>query len=314
MAGAILYSGVRAQAGFPNGINAIVGDTVITYQQVQRSAAEALDLLRRQYDTQPEVLQKKAAETIKDALEQLVDRQLILQDFKTSGRNIPESIIEQAVDDRIRSSIRSRYGDRFTLIKTLQKEGLTWEKYRQQLREQIIVEALRAKNIAHEIIISPRKIEAYYAEHRDEFKMEDQIKLRMIVLDSPADTPEVRKKLAQEILAKLKEGAAFSEMASVYSTGSQRSQGGDWGWVERSVLRKELAEVAFSLKPGMPSDVLETPTACYLILVEEQKPSQIRPLGEIRDEIEQTLKIREHARLQKQWIARLKTNTFVRYF
>ena len=37
-------------------------------------------------------------------------------------------------------------------------------------------------------------------------------------------------------------------MAGVYSQGAQRSQGGDWGWVERSVLRKELAETAFSLK------------------------------------------------------------------
>ena len=58
-------------------------------------------------------------------------------------------------------------------------------------------------------------------------------------------------------------------MASVYSQGSQHNQGGDWGWVERSVFRKELADVAFTLKPGQVSDVIDTPQACYLMLVEK---------------------------------------------
>jgi peptidyl-prolyl cis-trans isomerase SurA len=310
VAGATFCAGVNAPAELANGIKAIVSDAVITYQQVEANAAQAMDLLWRQYGRQPEVFQKKRAETLTNALEQLVQRQLILHEFKTAGYNLPESIIDQEVQDRI-----SRYGNRATFIKTLQAGGITTEKFRQQVREQFIVAALSAKNISQEIMISPHKIEAYYAEHRDEFKLEDQVKLRMIVLDSSAaDVPEARKKLGQEILAKIMEGAPFEEMARLYSTGSQRSQGGDWGWVERSVLRKELAEAAFALKPGTPSDVIETPTACYLMLVEEQRPSHVRPLNEVRDEIEKTLLIQERARLQKQWIGRLKTKTFVRYF
>ena len=311
MVGSVLSSAGPAQAALANGIKAIVSDAVITYQQVEMSAAQAVDLLRRQYGNQPEIFQKKWAETRNDALEQLVERQLILHDFKTAGYNMPEPIIEEAIRDRI----RSRYGDRATLVKSLQADGITWEKFRQQIREQIIIEALRGKNISQEIIMSPHKIEAYYADHRDEFKMEDQVKLRMIALDSTvAETPEGRRKLAREILGKIKKGAAFSEMATVYSTGSQRSQGGDWGWVERSVLRKELAEVAFTLQPGTLSDVIETAEECYLMLVEENRLSHTRPLSELRDEIEKTLLIQERARLQKQWIDRLKAKTFVRYF
>jgi len=311
MVGSVLSSAGPAQAALANGIKAIVSDAVITYQQVEMSAAQAVDLLRRQYGNQPEIFQKKWAETRNDALEQLVERQLILHDFKTAGYNMPEPIIEEAIQDRI----RSRYGDRATLVKSLQADGITWEKFRQQIREQIIIEALRGKNISQEIIMSPHKIEAYYADHRDEFKMEDQVKLRMIALDSTvAETPEGRRKLAREILGKIKKGAAFSEMATVYSTGSQRSQGGDWGWVERSVLRKELAEVAFTLQPGTLSDVIETAEECYLMLVEENRLSHTRPLSELRDEIEKTLLIQERARLQKQWIDRLKAKTFVRYF
>jgi parvulin-like peptidyl-prolyl isomerase len=309
--GVVLLSGMSAQAALANGIRAIVSDAVITFQQVQMSAAQAADLLRRQYGNQPEVFEKKYVETLNDALEQLVERQLILHDFKTAGYNLPEPIIEETIQERI----RSRYGDRTTLVKSLQAEGITWEKFRQQIREQIIIEALRAKNISQEFIMSPHKIETYYAAHRDDYKLEDQVKLRMIALDSSvADTPEGRKKLALEILGKIKGGVAFAEMARLYSTGSQRSQGGDWGWVERSILRKELADVAFSLKPGALSDVIETENECYLMLVEESRVSHVRPLNEVRDEIEKTLLIEERARLQKQWIDRLKAKTFVRYF
>ena len=311
VAGASLCARVNAPAELANGIKAIVNDAVITYQQVEAATAQAAELLWRQYARQPEVLQKKMAEARADALDQLVRRQLILHEFETAGYNLPESIIDEEIQGRIRAD----FGNRATMIKTLQADGITYEKYRQQMRERFIVLVLTGKNISQEIIISPAKIEAYYTEHRDEFKLEDQVKLRMIVLDNSAgDSAESRKKMGREILAKIKEGAAFAEMAKVYSTGSQRGQGGDWGWVERSVLRKELADVAFALKPGTLSDPIDTPNACYLMLVEEQRAAHVRPLTEVRDDVEKTLLIQERARLQKQWIERLKTKMFIRYF
>ena len=104
------------------------------------------------------------------------------------------------------------------------------------------------------------------------------------------------------------------EMASVYSQGSQRNQGGDWGWVERSVLRKELADVAFTIKPGQVSDVIDTPEACYLMLVEEKSPAHIKPPNEVRGEIEETLRAQQQKQLEEQWIDRLKQKTFVLKF
>ena len=300
-----------ARAELANAIKAVVNDTVITFQQVEANANRAIELLRRQYSTQPEVYRKKLAETLNDALEDLVSRELILHEFQTAGYNLPESALEQNVQERI----RERFGDRATLTKTLQAEHMTYESFRKQIREQIIVEAMRGKNISSEVIISPQKIEAFYAAHADDFKVEEQIKLRMIVLDSTAaDSQEGRKKLAEEILNKIKEGAAFSEIASIYSTGSQRSQGGDWGWVERSVLRKELADVAFTLTAGQPSGVVETPEAAYLMLVEDTHPARSKPISDVRDDIEKTLRAQERSRLEKDWINTLKKKTFVRYF
>jgi parvulin-like peptidyl-prolyl isomerase len=152
-------------------------------------------------------------------------------------------------------------------------------------------------------------------EHKDKFKVESQVKLRMIILNKPAGDTNDTEKLADEILTKIKAGASFKDMATVYSQGtSQRGQGGDWGWVEKSVLRKELADVAFSLKPGEVSGVINTPEACYLMLVEDIKPEHIRPLNEVREDIEKTLLAQERDRLQKQWLDRLRKKTFVLLF
>jgi parvulin-like peptidyl-prolyl isomerase len=135
----------------------------------------------------------------------------------------------------------------------------------------------------------------------------------MIVLlkNSAGDTNTLR--MAGEIEAKLKEGAAFAEMATVYSQGSQQREGGDEGWVERSVLRKDLASVAFSLPKGQVSEPIDMPDAVYILQVEDKNTAHARPLAEVRTDIEKTLRTQQQAMLEKQWIDGLKKKTFIRY-
>ena len=310
---AVVVAVLAAPAGaqLVDGIKAVVHDSVVTYQEVEAYTAPAAEVLRKQHRGQPEAFERALVEARNENLEERLRRQLVLHDFIIGGYNLPEPIIQQAVDEEV----RTRFGDRSKLIKSLQAQGMTYEKFRQQTRENIILRALRSKNISQEIIISPHKIESFYLAQKDKFKVDDEIKLRMIVLNKSfeADAPAARK-LAGEIRAKIKEGAAFSEMAQVYSEGSQRSQGGDWGWVERPVLRKELGDVAFALKPGEVSDILEVGNASYLMLVEDRRPAHTKSLSEVREEVERTLMTEERARLEKQWIDRLKKKTFFRYF
>jgi peptidyl-prolyl cis-trans isomerase SurA len=309
-AGLLFFNG-SAKAELINGIYVIVNEAVITYQEVELGIAPLVDLLQSQYGNQPQVLQQKVQQTRTEKIEELVTRQLILHDFKSAGYQLPESIVDDVVNERVRRN----FGDRATLTKTLQAQGITYETFRKQQREQIIIEELIRKNISSEkILISPHKIETYYAAHADEFKLGDQVKLRMIVLNKNTDNPEAAKKLAQEILNKIEGGASFSEMASVYSEGSQKAQGGDRGWIERSYFKKELSDAAFSLKAGQHSGVIDLPEACYLMLVEEVRAAHVRPLQEVRLEVENKLKTQEHARMQKQWIDRLKNKSFVRYY
>ena len=309
----VFCSGLPLRAELADGILAIVNNSVITHEQVAEFVAPAVDALRQEYASQEDVsnvFEQKVSAVFNDGLEQLIERQLILHDFDVEGYKLPDSFVDQIVQDRI----RERFGDRITFMKTLQAQGMTYEQFRQDARDQFIITQLRAKNISQEVVISPYKIENYYLAHQDDFKIGDQIKLRMIMLNkSSSDDPSAHR-MAGEILTEIKQGATFAQMASVYSQGSQREQGGDWGWVDRSVLRQQLADIAFSLQPGQMSDIIDTPEACYLMLVEQKRSTHVRPLSEVRDDIEATLRTQEQSRLEKQWIGELKKKTFIRYF
>jgi peptidyl-prolyl cis-trans isomerase SurA len=298
------------RAELADGVKAVVNDTAITYSQVEEFTMPVMETLQRQYAGQPDVLRQKYDQTLRDSLEQLVERQLILHAFEVEGYHLPDNFADTLVDERI----RERFGNRMALMKTLQAQGGTLEQFRTELLDQYIVSALRSKNVSQEIVISPYKVENYYLAHQDNFKVEDQIKLRMIVLDktSPDDTNAVS--LARDIETKIKEGATFEEMASLYSQGSQQHAGGDWGWIERSVLSTNLSAAAFALKPGQISDPIVTPESVYLMLVEQVRPAHVKPLGEVRDDVEKTLRVQQQARLEKNWIDGLKKKTFIRYF
>lgn len=306
---AIALPTLGASAAQVNAIRAVVDEAVITQQDVQQMTASALPTLRSTFPNQPDLIEKKLIEAEGDNLEQLAQRKLILHEFKTSGFNLPESILDDLVQERI----RERYGDRRTLTKSLQAEGSNFERFRERLREQFIVEAMRNKFISSTIIVSPQKVESYYQGHKEQFKMEDQVKLRMIVLNKsgPPSGSDPRK-LAEELLLKVKEGTPFSELAAMYSQRSQRDNTGEW--FEKSQLRKELAEATTGLKTGDVSSVIDTPDACYVLQVEEAKPEHYKPLAEVRGTIEGNLVLEEKARLEKVWVERLKKKTFVRYY
>ena len=265
IAGAIIGSAPRvcAEPELVNGVQAVVHESVVTRAEVELMAFSALEQLYRQYRTQPGVLAKKESDARNESLDQLIERQLILRDFRVTfsepaRQAIIDKEIKKEVDQELEGEIRTRYGgNRMTLVRTLQAEGITLERHRQQIRDRIIITWLRQKNIAAELIVSPHRVEVYYLAHRDAFKVQDEVKLRMIVLKCPGDSEAVRtERLVEDILTAIKEGATFAEMATIHSEGSQRSQGGDLGWWEPSRLNLGLADTAVSLQAGQISGVL----------------------------------------------------------
>jgi parvulin-like peptidyl-prolyl isomerase len=306
-----LTATAQAPADTVDGIAAIVNDRILTYSDVRELATPAIQNAYRLYNG--EERDKKVQQAGVDALNTLVERALILHEYEEKGYKIPEHVF----DNRMREIIEEQYGgDKNALIRTLQARGMTIDQWRQKyVKEPFIVQALRQKEVTSDLVVSPQQIETYYNANLDKFKLPYQVRLRMIVIKKAGTYPDEAVALAKDLVQKLDAGAEFTNLANVYSSGSQRAAGGDWGWVDKeSGLRKELAEAAFSLKAGQHSGVIETDDGFYIIQADEVRPARIRPMTEVRSEIEKALVQERRNQLQQRWIERLKKKAYIRYF
>jgi len=297
-----------------NAIVAIVDDEVITWSDVQQEVEPVIELKLGLLANRRAELEREIQKAQQEAVEILVERKLILQEFKRAGYVLPESL----VDDRVRDRLRERWGgDHAAMMRELQAAGMTKERFRQRERERLIVAIMRMRNVPQDLMVSPFKIERYYADNIDKYKVGDQVKLRTIMINKPKEGPaDTARKRAEEILAKLSDGVAFGEMASVYSEDTFRAQGGSRGWVEldREHYVQQLDEAIRALKPSEQRGPIETESAFWIVLVEDTKLNHTKPLPEVRDEIEQTLLGQERVRMEKQWIDKLKARSFIRYY
>jgi peptidyl-prolyl cis-trans isomerase SurA len=310
----IARSGFAAQNVEPevvDGVAAVVNGDVITYSQVRSLVGPREKLLRAQYSG--EELVKRIKEAREAALQDLIDRQLIIQAFKKENFQVPDHFIEDRMHDIIRTDFG---GDRNTFIKTLEAQNYTMGEFKKMETEKMIVQAMRARNIKFDLIASPVKVEEYYKTHRDEFTSKEQIKLRLIMVPSHASDGEAaaQRAMAEEIFTKLVNGAEFERMAQLYSEDSTRENGGDWGWVERKTLAGPLEKAAFALEPGKISNIIEFSGNYYILKVEDKHGGETRSLEQARTDIEKKLMHDEAQRLQERWIASLRSKAYIKTF
>jgi parvulin-like peptidyl-prolyl isomerase len=282
---------------------------VITYSEVRDVSAPKEKLLRDQY--RGEELVTKIKEARAEALKDLIDRQLIVQAFKKEGYQIPDHYLDQRVQDIIRENFN---GDRNTFIKTLQAQTFTLGEFRKLETEKMIVQAMRHKNVEVNTIISPNKIQDYYRKHAAEFTSKEQVKLRMIMISAGTSDRAGQKAMAEEVLSKLVNGAEFDRMAQIYSEDSTRDLGGDWGWIDRGTLTAPLEKVAFGLRLGKVSNIVEVGGNYYILKVEGRQGGVTRPFAEVRDEIEKKLTSEEAQAMQERWLASLRQKAYIKMY
>src|SRR5215471_5327238 len=112
-------SALAVRAELVDAIRVVVHDSLISPHDVAAMTVPLFPTLARQYQGQE--LQTQMFQAERDNIETLVNRQLILHEFKTAGYSLPESVI----DELVRSRIRADYGDEMTLTRTLQARGIT---------------------------------------------------------------------------------------------------------------------------------------------------------------------------------------------
>lgn len=303
-----LIGGAAAQEVL-DGIAAVVNDDPITFSQVRELVGSKEKSARETLKGQE--LVEKIKEIRLQAINDLIDRQLILQEFKTSQFKIPEHFVE----DRIQTVVREEFGgDRAAFVRTLAAQGYTLNRFKQMETEKMIVQAMRSQMVKGDVIVPDGKILAYYREHLADYTTEEQIKLRMLTIRKSEAGGDTRRKLLEEIRSKIVEGAEFQDLARMYSEDSTQEAGGDWGWINRRTLNESLTKIAFSLKPGKVSDIIELGNSYYLLYVEAKKNATTKPLAEVRDEIEKKLIQEERQKKQQEWIAKLRKKAFIKLY
>ncbi len=320
----LFFLPARAQM-MADGIAAVVNDKVITYVQINHDVAETEKLLRQNYTG--EQLFEHVKEAKLNVLRALIERELIIQDFKKAGGFIPDTYVNARLGDIIRDEYG---GDRVTFIKTLYERGVTMQKFRDDIQDNAIVGYMRNKNIVQTVLVSPYQIEQYYQQNLRLFQQDEQIKVATIVLrkalfpsqktgpDGKQVTYDPQEGIANEILYKLDTGADFAELAKSYSEATNKDEGGELGWVTqngKTAIRPDLWDPISKLQPGQHTNVITTADGFYyIVLVEERKTSSMTPLEDVRAQIEQTVISEETQLRQQQWLDSLRAKAFIKMF
>jgi len=297
-----------ARADLIDYIRAIVGDSVITRQQVQRTASD--DAERRGVDA-PSAPDNVLQAIFTETYQAMMRHDIVLQDFKRLEKEkhakIPENFVDQEVERRITTQFG---GDRVRFDKWLQANGMTRQKFREQARDDIIEDLMR-REFVPQVIVSPHKIETYYQEHQDKYSVPERIKFRWISMDKHSDdtNSSVRGRM-ENVLQLVRTGGDFGDLAKTYSERPQR----DSDWLETSKVNESYRNEFSKIKPGESTGVIETADSYFIFHLDQRDPMHVQPLNDVRSSIGEQLKRDEWNRRYDVWINKLRNRVLIQEF
>lgn len=165
--------------------------------------------------------------------------------------------------------------------------------------EQVILEYVQLDmgKLIEEVNLSPEEVQAFYRENEEAYSLPERIQARHILIAASHDEAEeatVQAK-AEALVAQLKDGADFTELAKQESQDVGSAQrGGELGWLARGQTVPEFETVAFGLKPGEISEPVRTQFGYHIIQLVSHKPASVRSFKEVKNLVEEQLK-RERA-------------------
>ena len=229
---------------------ALVNNDVITRIELDDQVKLASRELSRQGIQLPrrELLEKQL-------LERMITTKVLIQYARETGLRVEEQQVDRAVS-RIaqENKITSEQ-----LKDTLMEDGVDYGRYREDIRNDILIARLREREVESRINVSDAEIESFLRGQAVSGQNDEYNLLHILVTVPEASTPEQirsRKARAEEALAKLKAGADFKELSATYSDAPNALQGGELGWRGLGRLPAIFSEAVASMKPG---DVTPSP-------------------------------------------------------
>ncbi len=165
-------------------------------------------------------------------------------------------------------------------------------KYKVPEERQVRYVLIDMDRVRAEVKLTDEDLKQYYSQHISDYQVSDRVKVSHILFKTEGKTPEeiaTVEKTARDVLAKIKAGADFGEMAKKYSEEASASKGGEIGWIVRGQTVKEFEDAAFSMKPGQVSDLIKTTYGFHIIKVEDKQTAHLQTFDEVKDQIHDQL-------------------------
>lgn len=311
----VLTAGSALAQSRSNGIAAVVNGKPVTRSELADNVKATENIIRALNQNDPAKMARELVELRSNALDALIDRELILAEFAKVGGVIKS----QYIDDQINNIVREAFkGNRDELVSELAKAGMSIKKFRELQEKMIISNVMRQKHAGEQAPPTPREVEEYYAKNVDKWRVGDQIKISTITIPKltaePGSTPAGQKKLAQEVRTKVTGGADFASTARAYSQDSRAEFGGAWEWMPRTELMPAIANAAMDLKVGGVSPVLEQETSYIIVSCDAKKLGEAPALEKIRGDVQKMVQQEKSRKAVDEWMETLRKKAVIRKF
>ncbi len=242
-------------------IAAVVNQELVTAGEVDRRVARALMDAERQGQRPP-----SEDELRKMVLDALIDERAMISNARDTGMRVEETDIDRAVQNIAQQNQLSLE----VLRQRLAQEGIDYARFRANLRDQIMIERLREREVYRRIVISDEDVDALLAEQRREVNTDAETHLAQILVTVPEGaSPELlaeRRARAEAALTRVRGGEDFATVAREISEDANREQGGDIGLRPASRLPDVFVEHVRELKNGEVSPTLLRSGAGFHVL------------------------------------------------
>lgn len=251
-------------------IVAVVDREVITYGELQDRIKIVLSQLEKQGAQRPpqEVLEKQV-------LERLIGDRLQLQLAAQTGLRVDDSQLDKTVE-RIAEQNKLSIGE---FRDTLEKDGISYYKFREDIRNEIILARLREREVENRINVTEAEIDNLLTTQASRNDIQDEFELSHILVRTPEESaPEELQKQrnrAEEAMKRLQEGEDFAQVSARFSDTPNALEGGKLGWKTDSQIPKLFLDALKPLKPGEVTQILRSPNGFHILKLTNRRGASV---------------------------------------
>ena len=299
---------LTASAEMISGVAAIVNDDVITTYEVDR---EVLQLSKEVEKKAPgEAADKDALR--KAAISRLIDKKLIEQKIKELDIRIPEEELRQSIEDVKKQNNLTQEA----LVTALAGQGLSFDQYKAQLKEQLERLRLMSQEVKAKIQVGEREMKEFYDANRGKYGEEEFFRARHIFfkLGKNATESEIERvtATATKVMQEARSGKDFAELAKKYSEDpSAAKDGGELGTFKKGDMLPEIETAVAGMKAGEISDIVKTQAGLHIIRLDERTKGKMKPFEEVKSEIEDLLYKKKSEERFNQWVTDLRKSAAI---